>query len=194
MNEPDKSNGYEEIAPTFIYGRNTSDVGASLVEGWSRMLAPGATVLDLGCGSGVPISQTLIENGFKVYGIDASPTLAASFRARFPGVPMECDAVEESCFFERIFEGVVAWGLFFLLEAEAQRNLIGKVSTALVPGGKFLFTAPSQNCSWRDNLTGRMSTSLGLDQYRTVLEVAGFTLLGTRRDEGENHYYLAEKR
>ena len=47
MNDLDKSNGYEEIAPLFIVGRNTSEVGASVVADWSRTLAPGAMVLDL---------------------------------------------------------------------------------------------------------------------------------------------------
>ena len=80
---------------------------------WSQTLASGATVLDLACGTGVPISQALIERGFKVYGVDASPTIVAAFRARFPGVPVERAAVEDSNFFTRTFEGVVAWGSSF---------------------------------------------------------------------------------
>ena len=66
---PDKSNGYEEIASIFISGRggNHSGVGASVVADWSQMLPDGATVLDLGCGNGVPISEALIERGFNVY-------------------------------------------------------------------------------------------------------------------------------
>jgi hypothetical protein len=73
---PDKSNGYEEIASIFIdgRGRNISGVGASAVVDWSRMLTMGASVLDLGCGTGVPISQALIEckcypskSGFCIY-------------------------------------------------------------------------------------------------------------------------------
>jgi len=71
---PDKSNGYEEIASIFISGRgrDSSETGASVVADWSQMLPGGATVLDLGCGTGVPISQALIERGFNVYGVDAS--------------------------------------------------------------------------------------------------------------------------
>jgi len=50
---------YEEIAPIFISGRgrNSKGVGASAVADWSRMLPDRATVLDLGCETGVPISQ-----------------------------------------------------------------------------------------------------------------------------------------
>jgi 2-polyprenyl-3-methyl-5-hydroxy-6-metoxy-1,4-benzoquinol methylase len=32
-------------------------------------------VLDLGCGTGIPNSKILIDEGMTVYGIDASPTM-----------------------------------------------------------------------------------------------------------------------
>jgi len=195
VGDPDKSNGYEEIASIFISGRgrNHSGVGASVVADWSQQLPDRATVLDLGCGNGVPISQALIERGFNVYGVDASARMVAAFRARFPTVPVECAAVEDSDFFGRTFDGVVAWGLFFLLDAEVQRRLIAKVAAVLPSGGRLLFTSPSQSCSWADAMTGRTSISLGYEAYRKALEAEGMSLVGTRLDEGENHYYFAQK-
>jgi 2-polyprenyl-3-methyl-5-hydroxy-6-metoxy-1,4-benzoquinol methylase len=192
---PDKSSGYEEIASIFISGRGRDHlgVGASVVADWSQMLPDGATVLDLGCGTGVPISQALIERGFNVYGVDASARMIAAFRARFRTVPVECAAVEDSDFLGRTFDSVVAWGLFFLLDAEVQRRLIAKVAAVLPRGGRLLFTAPSQSCSWADAVTGRTSISLGHEAYRNALEAEGMSLVGTHRDEGENHYYFSQK-
>jgi cyclopropane fatty-acyl-phospholipid synthase-like methyltransferase len=158
------------------------------------MLSGGATVLDLGCGTGIPISQALIEDGFNVYGVDASPKMVAAFRASFPTVPVACAAVEDSDFFGRTFDGVVAWGLFFLLDVDVQRRLIAKIASVLRRGGRLLFTAPSQSCSWSDALTGRTSISLGYEAYRKALEAEGMLLVGTWLDEGENHYYFAQKR
>ena len=157
------------------------------------MLPDGATVLDLGCGTGVPISLVLIQRGFNVYGIDASSTMVKAFRARFPAVPVECAAVEDSDFFGRTFDAVVAWGLFFLLDAGIQRRLVTKVAAVLPSGGKLLFTAPSQSCSWADAMTERISISLGHEAYRSALEAEGMSLVGTQRDEGGNHYYFAQK-
>ena len=196
MADADKSNGYEEIAPVYISGRgrNSSGIGASVVAEWSRLLAPGAAILDLGCGTGVPISQTLIERGFTVYGVDASASMIAAFRARFPTVPVECAAAEESAFFDRTFDGVVAWGLFFLLDARVQRKLIRKLGATLPSGGRLLFTAPRQVCSWIDAMTGRTSISLGHEAYREALEEEGMSLVETHVDEGENFYYSAQKK
>lgn len=193
---PYKSNGYEDIASVFITGRgrNNSGVGASVVAAWSQTLPKGGTVLDLGCGTGVPISQVLIERGFKVYGVDASPTIVAAFRDRFPGVPVKCAAVEDSDFFARTFDAVVAWGLFFLLDAEVQHRLVKKISGVLQNGGRLLFTAPNESGSFPpDVMTGRPQFSLGYEEYRKALEVEGVLLVGTQRDEGENHYYFAQK-
>jgi 2-polyprenyl-3-methyl-5-hydroxy-6-metoxy-1,4-benzoquinol methylase len=65
-----KSTSYEDVAEEFIArrGRNSSGIGVSTVAEWAQMLPSGATVLDVGCGVGVPISQVLIERGFKLYG------------------------------------------------------------------------------------------------------------------------------
>ena len=116
----DKSNGYEEVADRFMSARNPV-IGRATVSEWCRILPQHASVLDLGCGHGVPVSQTLIEQGFTVFGVDASPTLLAAFRRRFPGVSTDCSAVEDSGFFERGFDGVVAWGNNFSIAQGSMR-------------------------------------------------------------------------
>ena len=187
--EIDLSNGWEAVARRFLGER--SSIGSRAVQRWARTLRADATILDLGCGSGVPISQSLIEAGLAVYGIDASPSMVAAFERRFPGVPVVCEAVERSSFFSRTFDGAVAWGLIFLLPADVQHAVIHRVAQALNIGGRFLFTAPSQACSWADASTGRVSLSLGASRYQALLADAGLTLVGEHEDEGENHYYDA---
>ena len=81
----------------------------------------------------------------------------------------------------------------FLLTPDVQLLLIRKVSRALNGGGRFLFTAPQQECEWSDALTGRKSVCLGFEAYRRILASEGLALVGERLDEGENHYYLASK-
>jgi len=119
--------------------------------------------------------------------------MIGAFRERFPGVQAECVTIEESDFFGRTFDGVVAWGLMFLLTPDVQSLLIRKVSRALNRGGRFLFTAPQRECEWSDALTGRKSVCLGFEAYRRILASEGLALVGERLDEGENHYYLASK-
>jgi len=194
MNESlqDKSNGYEAAARQFMASRNPQ-IGTHTVRGWSRGIARGSTILDLGCGHGAPISQVLIDECFDVYGVDASPTLIAAFRERFPNAHAECAAVEDSEFFWRAFDGVVAVGLMFLLPPNVQATVIRKIGSSLSPAGKFLFTLPKEAATWRDILTGRESVSLGAERYLQILHTEGLLLVDEQSDEGGNHYYLTSK-
>ena len=119
--EIDRSNGWEAVATEFVRGRQQSRVGVTTVRAWGQSLPQGASVLDLGCGSGVPIAEALVANGFDVHGVDASPTRCAEFRRRFPHAHIACEAVEESAFFDRSFDAAIAWGLLFLLPPPTQR-------------------------------------------------------------------------
>ncbi len=188
----DKSNGYEDVAEDFMAARNVR-IGPSTVREWSGTVAPGSSILDLGCGHGVPISQVLVEEGFDVYGVDGSAKLIRAFCERFPGAHAECSAVEDSKFFGRTFDAVVAIGLMFLLTPDIQAEIIRKIGRALNPGGKFLFTSAKEAVEWRDSLTGRESVSLGAERYVEILREAGLTLVGEDVDEGGNHYYYVAK-
>jgi SAM-dependent methyltransferase len=195
----DASNGYEDVADMFIARRGarraTGDaIGAAVVRAWTEAFPPGATVLDLGSGPGEPTTRILCNAGLAAYAVDASPKMVAAFRGRFPGVQIECNTVEASDFFAREFDGVLAWGLLFLLEPAAQAQVIGKVGRVLRPGGRFLFTAHKQPLEWLDAMTDRKSQSLGAETYERLLRDAGMAWVGEAEDEGENHYYFAEKR
>jgi SAM-dependent methyltransferase len=189
----DLSNGWEEVADEFLAWRMQSTIGADVVQTWSQLLPSMGRVLDLGCGTGVPISQTLIESGFHVYGVDASPTMVAEFALRFPQAKVVCEPVEASSYFRQSFDGIVAIGLMFLLPADMQRRLIFDAASALNSGGRFLFTSPSHVCQWADLMTGHESRSLGEEEYIRLLSEAGLVMVGHYTDEGGNHYFHAQK-
>jgi len=187
----DLSNGYEKIASEFISVRNKS-LGISLFREWSKSLATPSKVLDIGCGDGIPVTQTVIESGHSVFAIDASKSMIQIFLGNFPDVPAKCEPVEHSNFFNEEFDGVIAIGIIFLLEESAQLSMLRKVVEILRPGGQFLFSAPIELGKWNDILTGEESISLGKDKYTQALSSAGLQLVRTTLDDG-NNYYIAKK-
>lgn len=192
----DRSAEYEGVAAEFLTGRagsRSNRIGAENVRTWARRLARGSAVLDLDCGSGVPITEVLIDLGLVVYGVDASPSLVSAFRQRWPDTPVRCEPVQESQFFCRKFDAVLAWGLLFLLSAPDQRELIRRISETLELGGHLLFTAPAEAAVWNDVMTGQASQSLGAADYQRELSSAGLSLIEQYDDEGKNHYFDAVK-
>jgi SAM-dependent methyltransferase len=192
----DRSNGYEAVAAEFLQGRGrapSTAIGTIRVRDWARSLPRGATVVDLGCGSGLPITQVLVSEGLKVYAVDAAPSMAEAFRRNFPEIPLACEPAEDSPLFGQLFEGAIAWGLIFLLTPQRQRRLIRRIADALAPGGRLLFTSPLERAVWNDIMTGRESRSLGGAEYRRCLSSVGLSSVQEYKDKGHNHYFDAVK-
>lgn len=189
----DSAEAYEMHAHQFLKGRDISPTGIRVIDQWTRMLRRGATVIELGCGGGYPVTRVLSAAGLQLWAIDSSPTLVDKFRSRFPSIPIQCEKVQESDFFGRNYEGVVTIGLVFLLSELEQADLISRVSDMLVRGGRFLFMAPIQSGTWKDLNTGVECTSLGKERYEELLKNVGLCVVDTYTDVGENNYYDAEK-
>jgi len=189
----DSVEAYEVHAQTFLQKRDESLVGSRVVEQWSRTLPAGAAVMELACGGGQPITRVLSEAGLRLWAVDSSPTLVAAFQSRFPSVPVQCERVQDTDFFGRMYDAVVAIGLIFLLDEADQAALISRIGHIVVPGGRFLFAAPTQVHEWTDVNTGAACLSLGQARYEELLSQAGFRVRATFVDKGENNHYDAEK-
>jgi SAM-dependent methyltransferase len=195
----DRSNGYEGVAAEFLANRGNArtrsrGIGVKPVREWAKTLPRGAAIIDLGCGAGFPITEVLVLEGLNVYAIDASPSFVEAFRHNLPGIPVACEAVEDSTFFDRTFDAVIAWGLIFLLQPEEQRRLIQRMADILVPSGRLLFTSETEPLVWNDAMTGLQSSSLGAAEYRRLLSAVGLYVVGEYEDEGQAHYFDALKK
>jgi SAM-dependent methyltransferase len=193
----DRSNGYEGVAKEFLSrrgsGRSTG-IGVNEVRRWARTLPRGGTVIELGCGPGIPITEVLVAEGLDVFGVDASSSFVEAFRRNLPNTPVVCEPVQDSRFFDRTFDAVLAWGLMFLLGAEDQRCLIERIAGILVPGGRLLFTSPAEPVVWHDAMTGLESRSLGAEEYRKQLLAVGLSVSKEYEGEGQNNYFDAFKK
>ena len=79
----DRSNGYEDIAAEFVSTRSTT-IGVRRVRDWAKALPLGAAVVDLGCGPGFPITEVLVAEGLRVYGVDARTIFRPSIPTQSP--------------------------------------------------------------------------------------------------------------
>jgi len=103
-------------------------------------LEPGMEVLDLGCGSGWPVARHLAERGFRVTGVDASPSMIALCRERLPRQDWIVGDMR-SLSLNRRFEGILAWDSFFHLAPEDQRRMFQVFAGHAAPGAHLLFNA-----------------------------------------------------
>ena len=77
-------------------------------------LPRGASVLDLGCGSGAPVALHMTGCGLRLTGIDALPNLISLCRDRVPGHRWIVGDMRSPPTRDR-FDGILAWDSFFHL-------------------------------------------------------------------------------
>ncbi|HLZ07396.1 MAG TPA: class I SAM-dependent methyltransferase, partial [Chloroflexota bacterium] len=134
-NEPgrDIASQYEEIAAWFDTAR-----GRSLIEIEYLALAvtrapKNGSMLDLGCGGGEPIARYFIDRGFRVTGVDTSPTMIGFCKQRFPDESWLVGDMRDLKLANR-FDVIVAWGSFFHLNHESQRDMLRTFRDHCEPG------------------------------------------------------------
>jgi SAM-dependent methyltransferase len=187
---------YDLIADWYAAERSDS-TGLPETLSLARSLAPGARVLDIGCGNGIPITRALLSAGHRVTGLDSSREMLARFRVNCPDATSVLGSIESYPLTAAEFDAAVAWGVLFHLTPEEQLRAMANVSQALKKGAPFLFT--SGDTDGFEPRTGTMNGvtfryySFSTANYERLLAEQGMTLVDVHRDEGENTYYLATR-
>jgi ubiquinone/menaquinone biosynthesis C-methylase UbiE len=73
-----------------------------------RLLKEGSNVLDLGCGSGIPVAQNLVQHKLHVTGVDTSPTMISLCRERLPDQEWIVGDMRKVSF-AKTFDGILGW-------------------------------------------------------------------------------------
>jgi SAM-dependent methyltransferase len=136
---------------------------------------PGATILDLGCGSGKPIARYLIERGRSVMGLDSSPEMIAMYRESFPNHDWQVGDMR-SISFGRTFAGIIAWDSFFHLCHDDQRRMFPIFREHAAPQSALIFTSGPHHGEVVGNLNGESlyHASLAPSEYRALLDTSGY--------------------
>ncbi|NNB85017.1 class I SAM-dependent methyltransferase [Corallococcus exiguus] len=186
---------YDLIADWYASHR-AGPMGVPEVTALAASLPAGASVLDVGCGTGLPLTRVLLEHGCHVMGVDSSRELLARFQANFPHVPVKCAPIQSCELQERAFDAAIAWGVLFHLRHEEQEQAIAHIARALKPGAAFLFTSGDAHGSIDGEPMNGVPFryhSYSVDGYRDLLRAHGLTLEATHTDPGGNAYYLSRK-
>ena len=141
-------------------------------------LTPGARVLDLGCGSGVPVALHLVQHGLRVTGVDTSPTLIALCRQRMPEHEWIIAEMQAVALPQR-FDGLLSWDSFFHLTPDHQRTMFTVFAAHAAPGAFLLFnTGPEQGESLGSYHGEPLyHASLDPEEYQRLLDQSGFALV-----------------
>ena len=169
---------YRRHAGAWAAARGTELSERAWIDRFAALLDAGATVLDIGCGSGEPIAVSLVGRGHHVVGVDSSPEMIGLFRANLPDEVAEV-ADMRSLHLDGAFGGLIAWDSFFHLAPDEQRLMFPVFRDHALAGAPLLFTSGPACGEAIGTLEGEplYHASLGPDEYRLLLGENGFDVV-----------------
>jgi SAM-dependent methyltransferase len=137
-------------------------------------LAPGARVLDAGCGPGRHALE-LAKRGIRVVGVDASPHFVGLARAAAGDLPVEfLEADIRALDYDREFDAVICLcqgGFGLLGGGEEELDAFHRLAASLRPGGRLALSAFSSYFVVRHLEAGEtFDADLGVNHETTVIQ------------------------
>ncbi len=128
--------GYDDIAERHLEWAQTtrSEERARYTSVLLDELPPGAEVLDLGCGAGVPTTRELAQR-FRVTGVDISARQIELARQNVPEAQFIQADITQLDFAPASFDAVVAFYSIIHVPRDEQQKLFQDVAAWLRPGG-----------------------------------------------------------
>lgn len=196
--------GYDKIAEEYAEARRSMGRGDKKYLGLLlERLPEGSRVLDLGCGSGVPIAKLLVEH-YEVTGVDISRRQIQLARERVPEANFFAGDMTEISLPDEAFDAIISLTAIIHVPREEHADLFKRMHRMLKEGGLVLLTLGSTDwiSSPEDRFFGvRMYWShYDSETYKRMVEKAGFAIIQSsiEREEfhgqHEEHLYLLAKK
>ncbi len=142
-------------------------------------LAPGARLLDLGCGTGQPVATHFATAGFHVTGVDQSSAMLALAQHRLPDHQWLLGSIEDFPKVDHI-AAVIAWDSLFHIPRDRHAAIVRRVRETLPSDGRFALTVGgSEHPAFTDTMFDRTFFYDSHSPQHTVLllEASGFRIV-----------------
>jgi len=180
--------GYNAVSEAYRDddGQSAGTDDTSRYAGWAAELAerlrPGARVLDLGCGAGIPATRELADRGLQVIGVDFSAAQLHRARRLVPEARLVQADMATVQFSAASLDAVVSFYAVIHLPLADQRALFPRIRDWLRPGGLLLAIVGAQPWAGTEQFHGAKMfwEHAGTGSYLGWLEEARLTPLWDR--------------
>ena len=169
---------YQRHGSAWARLRSDSLVERQWLNRFCELIPAKGDVVDIGCGSGLPIARELTLRGFKVTGVDSTSTMLSMFQHNVPQASAHLLDMRQLALRQR-FSGLLAWDSFFHLCPDDQRAMFPRFAEHALPDAPLMFTSGIAEGDAIGELAGEplYHGSLDSSEYRSLLEAYRFELI-----------------
>jgi cyclopropane fatty-acyl-phospholipid synthase-like methyltransferase len=171
---------YDAIAEQWDRQRTRlSPLEAEVLRTVADTVAPGSTILDLGCGTGRPIASFFVEAGHRIIGVDQSAAMLAFAKQRLPGQQWVLGNIEDVPLTEPV-DAVVAWDSLFHIPRERHEGILQRIRGVLPVGGRVALTlGGSDHPAFVDEMFGHsfFYDSFPPEQFAALMQTTGYRIV-----------------
>lgn len=146
---------------------------------FTKKINKNANILDVGCGTGYPISAYLSNNGFHVTGIDISSKMIE--KAKQLNLSNATFYKKDLLNFEtnEQYDAIIAFDSLWHIDYNFQKNIYQKLANLLKKDGLLLFTHGKENGEIVSTMFDKKfyHTAIDLEELKNILHQNNFEIL-----------------
>jgi cyclopropane fatty-acyl-phospholipid synthase-like methyltransferase len=189
MNEQVKDS-YNKVADNYSKNRDLFK-NDKYLEMLAKDLTPGSTILDLGCGAGIPVDKYFIDRGFKIIGLDISDRQIELARQNLPEGEFQVGDMSDLQPGAYQVDAVVSFYAIFHTPKEEHPIILDKINSFLPTNGRLLISMGASEWEGKEDFHGAEMwwSHYGSDHNTQMVKNAGFEIVLSEVDTtgGENH-------
>jgi SAM-dependent methyltransferase len=161
--QTDLQSAYARLAARYDANRDQFDISALLAGLQGRLPARGR-LLDLGCGAGIPVTQSFLGRGWDVVGVDFCPQMLALAGEYVPAMHGILADMRSVAFAPASFDAVTAVYSLFHVSWHEHGALFQRIAHWLRPGGRLFFTYATPDYTGETEFEG-WKDFMGIDLF-----------------------------
>ncbi|MDO9533172.1 MAG: class I SAM-dependent methyltransferase [Deltaproteobacteria bacterium] len=179
---------YDHMAESYMESRSLFD-NTDQLEKLAELIPPKSTVLDLGCGTGLPVAKFFTERDNGVTGIDLSDKMIRFAKENVPNAVFYTENIINADLSENSFDLIVSFYCLFHLRKEQQREIFNKIMHWLKSGGYAYFTLATKEYTGQEDFEGTIHfennilpySHYSLAEYPKIFQDIGATLVSMKK-------------
>lgn len=179
---------YDQMAESYMESRSLFD-NTNQLQKLASLIPSGAKVMDLGCGTGLPVAKFFADRGYEVLGIDLSDKMIELARKNVPNATFSIKNIMQLDFNENHFDMIVSFYCLFHLKKEKQKEAFHKIIRWLKIDGYSYFTLATKEYTGMDNFEGTIDfegkllpySHYSLEDYQKIFQTLGTEVISMEK-------------